>query len=591
MGNSLDDLSIGSISGGYSKYSSTDIDPSKDASDSSYMDFDSYLKVLAAKMSNQDFNDPMSDSEMLQQMASYSMLEGIKNMTNQSNISYASSLVGKAVTVNDGENYDTGLVEAVIIKDGKPYLSINGGLYEWNKVTDICDNDIYYKLSALVGRQVDVSTTDKDGNPYSDSGTITNVIFVGGSALVVVDGKNAYPLNTITVRPSEKDESSEGGDGGDDADDGSTGSGTDSVTGTDTDTGAGSGSADNIVNEDAVASSDLTSGSYKTQSEALFDELMSTIDAISGRVTETSGVNAASMNPVYYEDLLFSTASFQVPDYAAGVFANPGTVDQTLSLKDIPSVDASKVDPLLGSSSSSSGSAISGSSPASGGSYYDYSSSYSSSYGYSDPEYEYITVTASNFYDVLSRSNNGRISDTLSNSDAYDLIASGNYSARFSPRFGLELRSDTRPGISTSDCVPHRLDADKYPSEAALADSLGTRMYDIKYINNTAVNSRISTSGVIAETVNGEQVTEIGFSGKGQLGEVVTFKDGTQRVEIILNNGHSTWLRTSGRYTINEICSLNVAPGSLAGKFTSDEDLIRFYGTNDDLNRASGIKS
>ena len=51
--------------------------------------------------------------------ASMDMLEGIKNMTQQSNISYASSLVGKAVTVSDNGTYDTGLVDSVVVESGK----------------------------------------------------------------------------------------------------------------------------------------------------------------------------------------------------------------------------------------------------------------------------------------------------------------------------------------------------------------------------------------------------------------------------------------------------------------------------------------
>ena len=92
MADGVSSLGLEAASGAYSKYSGTVTNTSSE-DDTTYMDFDSYLKLLVSKMQNQDFNDPMSDSEVLQQMSSYSMLEGIKNMTAQSNISYATSLV------------------------------------------------------------------------------------------------------------------------------------------------------------------------------------------------------------------------------------------------------------------------------------------------------------------------------------------------------------------------------------------------------------------------------------------------------------------------------------------------------------------
>ena len=115
------------ISGEYINKSK--IEEETDATNS-YMSFDSYLKLIVAQMKNQDFNNPMDDSEVLAQMAQYSMLEGIKNMTQQSSISYASSLVGKAVTVDDGTGSYTGMVEAVTVKNGEPYLMIDGMSYK-----------------------------------------------------------------------------------------------------------------------------------------------------------------------------------------------------------------------------------------------------------------------------------------------------------------------------------------------------------------------------------------------------------------------------------------------------------------------------
>ena len=161
MGDSVTSSNL-AATGVYSKYNTKAIDTSDDSRSSSYMNFSDYLEVLAAQMSNQDFNDPMSDSEFLQQMASYSMLESINAMTKQTNISYASSLVGKAVTVLSNGVYDTGIVESAAFSGDKYYIVINGNSYETSAVSDITDTDTYNKLASLIGKTVTVDNSGTD---------------------------------------------------------------------------------------------------------------------------------------------------------------------------------------------------------------------------------------------------------------------------------------------------------------------------------------------------------------------------------------------------------------------------------------------
>ena len=71
MGISVKDYSSDSLTDKvYSKYTTNKIDTNvtKDEN-SAYMDFDGYLQMLTAQMSNQDFNNSMSDSEFIQQMS------------------------------------------------------------------------------------------------------------------------------------------------------------------------------------------------------------------------------------------------------------------------------------------------------------------------------------------------------------------------------------------------------------------------------------------------------------------------------------------------------------------------------------------
>ena len=109
------------------------------------------------------------------------------------------------------------------------------------------------------------------------------------------------------------------------------------------------------------------------------------------------------------------------------------------------------------------------------------------------------------------------------------------------------------------------------------ASATNTKMADVRWIFNQAVNGRIKTDTVLGITSTGQAYTEIGYCGKGTLGEVVTWADGTQRVEVISPYGYSTWLTTTGNYTLNEICNFSYRNGELAGKLSGQEIAIRHF--------------
>lgn len=546
MANSLGNLSIDSTGGAYSKYSNKVVDTTKGDEATSYMDFDSYLKVLATQMSNQDFNDPMSDTDMLQQMSSYSMLEGIKNMTSQANISYATNLVGKAVTVNDGHDYDTGIVESVVVSDGTPYLVVNGGKYEVSTVSNVTSSDIYNLISKLIGQEVNIHGSSED--EIAASGKVTNILVLDGNAYVIVDGKDKYPLKDVSLKNSGKTD-----EDGTDKTEGTDGSNTEKG---EESTGASESTSDGTTTTtDSTVAQAETMSSYMAQSDALFSELMNTIDSISGTETKSvSVINNLKPNLDGYETV--TVTKLDIPNYAAAYLA------QYEDLQDLILPNTTYANP---NDDVTSTNLIAGTQNAGYNTLYADTSSNTSSTAASSNTAATLTagrydipLTTSNLFAVANASRTGQLTPTLSNAQVYSIISSGSYSTRYSEKYGLEAYSDSKPGISNSDCEPHRLDADKYPEQAALADALGTRMYDIKFINNRAITSRIDTSRVIGKTISGREISEIGYCGVGRLGEVVTFKDGKQRVEIMFDNGNSGWLETSGKYTIDQIINQQV---------------------------------
>ncbi len=478
------------ISGTY--VNGTELDKEAEERDTSYMSFDSYLQLLVAQMQNQDFNNPMDDSEVLAQMAQYSMLEGIKNMTQQSSVSYATSLVGKAVTVNDGSNVYTGVVQSILVEDGEAKLMIDGTAYKTTMVTDILANNMYNYMVSLVGKTVRLK--DAENPEAAPTGVISNFVFEGGEAKVVVNGK-LYPISSLElVETDEKTEGTEGSGDKTDEDDNSAEDDSETVT------------------ETAEAEAAASMSTYQVRTESLIDSFMKELDGAAegvSAVTKTSETDNIGNTEEYTVEMF----QLEVPDYAAGIFGDNETATG--------SVD-SETDKTFASGS-----------------------------GTLTRDYSDTKINRSNSYNT-------------------EILGTG-YS------YGKSAGVTTEPGVSSSDCVPHRISVEAYPEEAALADRLGTRMYDIRFINNHAITSRIKTGEVIGHSSSGKPVTEIGYSGVGQLGEVVTFANGTQRVEVLLKNGHSTWLNTSGKYTLDEICTKNGKPGSLTGKLTPEESAIRHF--------------
>lgn len=137
--------------------------------------------------------------------------------------------------------------------------------------------------------------------------------------------------------------------------------------------------------------------------------------------------------------------------------------------------------------------------------------------------------------------------------------------------------SNAAAGISGSSNVNSTGVTEDYQLCLKRAKETGTRMAAPQYIFNTSITGKIDTSTVLGKTESGRAFTDIGFSGVGRLGEVVTWADGTQRVEVISPYGYSVYFTTSGEHTLDEICNFDCAPGQYAGEFNGNELAIRYY--------------
>ena len=114
---------------------------SKAASGNMGLSIDDFYKILAAQLRYQDADNPMDTSEMMSQMVQTQMIATINQMNQISVITYASSMIGKEVTIGlrDAQGWPTGetttgTVTGAYIFGDDPVIVVDGVGYSVSQV-------------------------------------------------------------------------------------------------------------------------------------------------------------------------------------------------------------------------------------------------------------------------------------------------------------------------------------------------------------------------------------------------------------------------------------------------------------------------
>ncbi|MCQ2498727.1 MAG: flagellar hook capping protein [Lachnospiraceae bacterium] len=108
-------------------------------------DKDAFMQILVAQMKYQDPLEPTSNTEYINQYATFSQVEQLQNMASSMDLGRASGYVGQTVQIDASEKGKEqkiveGVVDYVKYESGKAYLSVGGELYPADSVIAVIDS-------------------------------------------------------------------------------------------------------------------------------------------------------------------------------------------------------------------------------------------------------------------------------------------------------------------------------------------------------------------------------------------------------------------------------------------------------------------
>ena len=116
------------------------------SSSSSSLDKDAFLQLLVTQMKYQDPLQPQDNTEYVSQLATFSELEEMQNMSQSSDLQRATTLVGQYVTVKTTDSAGQtsltgGKVDYVLVENNKAFLNIDGKNYSIDDLDSVVDEE------------------------------------------------------------------------------------------------------------------------------------------------------------------------------------------------------------------------------------------------------------------------------------------------------------------------------------------------------------------------------------------------------------------------------------------------------------------
>lgn len=111
----------------------------------SALDMNDFLMLLAAQFQNQDVMNPTENTEFIAELAQFSSLQAMNELSQYSERQYASSLVGKTVVVGGYDQTGTyvtkqGVVQSATFSSDGCSIIVNDSAYDLSAVVQVVQN-------------------------------------------------------------------------------------------------------------------------------------------------------------------------------------------------------------------------------------------------------------------------------------------------------------------------------------------------------------------------------------------------------------------------------------------------------------------
>jgi flagellar basal-body rod modification protein FlgD len=172
------------------------------------LSMDDFFQLMVAQLKNQDMFSPMDNTEFLNQMAQFSLVNAMSDMAELSSVSYSTSLIGKMATVaflsSNGEmGTAQGLIESVNLFNGQAEVVIGGEPYALSSVMTVDSPAKEESLpligsAHLIGKTALVMHSLDTGNVEVVQGVIESLKLVDNEVHALIDGRS-FSLKEITT--------------------------------------------------------------------------------------------------------------------------------------------------------------------------------------------------------------------------------------------------------------------------------------------------------------------------------------------------------------------------------------------------------
>lgn len=189
------------------KSSSIDRNPKND------LGKDAFMQLLVTQLRYQDPLNPMDNQAFMAQMAQFSALEQMMNMSASMDKSNAHALIGKVVeaTYKDPASNQLeaviGKVDGVVMKNNQNYLMVDGKEIELKDVQSVIDPSLIGSTDItsgfeLLGKTVQATMKDKEsGKEFVYEGEVQQILMENSSPHVVIGfGQNAIIVPVDDVK-------------------------------------------------------------------------------------------------------------------------------------------------------------------------------------------------------------------------------------------------------------------------------------------------------------------------------------------------------------------------------------------------------